>query len=101
MQYFNTAINYSVNFLHNILEGVAQFEVKPVLDYVLENFITANKNWLIKESFLTIAIPRGELFTMQLSCLMERCGPAIQSGVLRNLPLIFGYLVQRESTGIF
>ena len=41
LQYFNTADNFSVDIMHAILEGVAQLEVKLVLEYLQENVLTA------------------------------------------------------------
>ena len=38
LKYFNTIDNFSVDIMHDILEGVAQFEVKLVLEYVQKNF---------------------------------------------------------------
>ena len=50
LQYFNTADNLSVDFMHDILEGVAQLEVKLVLEYFQEN-LTAKKLTSRIESF--------------------------------------------------
>jgi hypothetical protein len=41
LQYFNTTGNFSVDIIHYILEGVAQFQVKLVLQYIQANFVTA------------------------------------------------------------
>lgn len=43
LQYFNTANNFSVDIMHDILEGVAQFEVKLVLQCIKENFLNAEQ----------------------------------------------------------
>lgn len=41
LKYFHTADNFSVDLMHDILEGVAQFEVKLVLEYIQSNFLDA------------------------------------------------------------
>lgn len=51
LQYFNTADNFSVDIMHDILEGVAQLEVKLVLEYLQENFSTAEELAARIESF--------------------------------------------------
>ncbi|KAL3989131.1 hypothetical protein ACER0C_013449 [Sarotherodon galilaeus] len=43
LKYFNTANNFSVDIMHDILEGVAQLEVKLVLQYIQENFLSAEQ----------------------------------------------------------
>ncbi len=43
LQYFNLSENFSVDLMHDILEGVAQFELKLVLKYVQANFLTVKE----------------------------------------------------------
>lgn len=40
---FHTSDNHAVDIMHDILEGVAQFEVKLILEYILENYLTAKE----------------------------------------------------------
>lgn len=41
--YFNTANNLYVDIMHDILEGVGQFEVKLILKYIQGNFLSAEQ----------------------------------------------------------
>ena len=43
LKYFNTADNFSVDIMHDILEGVAQFEMKLVLEHIQENHASARE----------------------------------------------------------
>lgn len=43
LKYFNTRDNFPVDVMHDILEGVAQLEVKLVLEYLLEDHITCER----------------------------------------------------------
>lgn len=43
LQYFNTCENISVDIMHDILEGVAQYEMKLLLLHLIEKYTTSNK----------------------------------------------------------
>lgn len=43
LQYFNTVNNFSVYIMHDILEGVGQFEVKLILKYIQGNVLSAEQ----------------------------------------------------------
>ncbi|XP_056120086.1 uncharacterized protein LOC130097313 [Rhinichthys klamathensis goyatoka] len=99
LKYFNTANNFAVDIMHDILEGVAQLEVKLVLQYIQCNFLSADD----------IA---GRVHAFDYGYNQQRNRPpvvklfdgsnnlglnAIQSWcLLRNMPLLFGDLVQRD-----
>ncbi|KAI7808364.1 hypothetical protein IRJ41_002977 [Triplophysa rosa] len=99
LKYFNTANNFAVDIMHDILEGVAQLEVKLVLQYVQQNFLSADDL-------------AGRIHAFDYGYTQQRNRPpavklfdgsndlglnAIQSWcLLRNMPLIFGDLVQRD-----
>jgi hypothetical protein len=68
LQYFNTADNFSVDIMHDILEGVAQLEVKLVLVYLKENFVTAKE--LASRIQSTMGTLKGEIAPLQSSYLM-------------------------------
>ena len=85
--------------MHDILEGVAQFEVKLVLEYVQKNFLTAKELAGRIQSFnygyteRRNRPPAVKLFDggndLGLNAIQSWC-------LLCNMPLIFGDLVQRN-----
>lgn len=99
LKYFNTATNFAVDIMHDILEGVAQLEVKLVLQYIQHNFLSANDL-------------DGRVHAFDYGYNQQRNRPpkvklldgsndlglnAIQSWcLLRNLPLIFGDLIHKD-----
>ena len=99
LKYFNTIDNFSVDIMHDILEGVAQFEVKLVLEYVQKNFLTAKELAGRIQSFnygyteRRNRPPAVKLFDggndLGLNAIQSWC-------LLCNMPLIFGDLVQRN-----
>lgn len=99
LQYFNTANNFSVDIMHDILEGVAQFEVKLVLQYIQSNFLNAEQLAGRIHAFdygynqQRNRPPRVKLFDgsndLGLNAIQSWC-------LLRNMPLLFGDLIQTE-----
>ncbi|XP_041693785.2 uncharacterized protein LOC121532136 isoform X1 [Coregonus clupeaformis] len=99
LQYFNTANNFSVDIMHDILEGVAQFEVKLVLQYIKENFLNAEQLAGRIHAFdygynqQRNRPPRVKLFDgsndLGLNAIQSWC-------LLRNMPLLFGDLIQSD-----
>ncbi|KAL3972940.1 RAD51-associated protein 1 [Sarotherodon galilaeus] len=97
LKYFNTANNFSVDIMHDILEGVAQLEVKLVLQYIQENFLSAEQLAGRIHAFdygfnqQRNRPPRVKLFDgsndLGLNAIQCWC-------LLRNVPLMFGDLVQ-------
>nr|XP_024657554.1 uncharacterized protein LOC106676865 isoform X1 [Maylandia zebra] len=97
LKYFNTANNFSVDIMHDILEGVAQLEVKLVLQYIQENFLSAEQLAGRIHAFYygfnqqRNRPPRVKLFDgsndLGLNAIQSWC-------LLRNVPLMFGDLVQ-------
>ncbi|KAL3981345.1 alpha-tectorin [Sarotherodon galilaeus] len=97
LKYFNTASNFSVDIMHDILEGVAQLEVKLVLQYIQENFLSAEQLAGRIHAFdygfnqQRNRPPRVKLFDgsndLGLNAIQCWC-------LLRNVPLMFGDLVQ-------
>ena len=85
--------------MHDVLEGVGQYELKLVLEYVQVNFITAREMARRIESFnygyseRRNRPPAVKLFDgsndLGLNAIQSWC-------LLRNMPLIFGDLVQRD-----
>ncbi|KAL6491486.1 hypothetical protein MHYP_G00018310 [Metynnis hypsauchen] len=101
LQYFNTAKNFSVDIMHDILEGVGQFEVKLILKYIHGNFLCAEQ-------------VAGRIHAYDYGFNQQRNRPplstdkmldgsndlgltAIQSWcLLRNMPLLFGDLIEPD-----
>ncbi|XP_041919960.1 uncharacterized protein LOC121684096 [Alosa sapidissima] len=99
LQYFHTANNFSVDIMHDILEGVGQFEVKLVLQYIQDNFLNADQIAGRIHAFdygynqQRNRPPRVKLFDgsndLGLNAIQSCC-------LLRNMPLLFGDLIQTE-----
>ncbi|XP_035994789.1 uncharacterized protein LOC118563679 [Fundulus heteroclitus] len=99
LEYFNTANKFSVDIMHDILEGVAQFEVKLVLHYIQENFLDAEQLAGRIQSFdygynqQRNRPPRVKLFDgsndLGLNAIQSWC-------LLRNMPLLFGDLIDTD-----
>ncbi|XP_051741574.1 uncharacterized protein LOC127508052 isoform X1 [Ctenopharyngodon idella] len=99
LQYFSVSDNFSVDIMHDVLEGVAQFELKLVLRYVQESFLTAKEL-------------DGRLHSFNYGYMERRNRPpavklddqnndlginAIQCWcLLRNVPLMFGDVVPQD-----
>ncbi|XP_038569888.1 uncharacterized protein LOC119899416 [Micropterus salmoides] len=99
LKYFNTANNFSVDIMHGILEGVVQLEVKLVLQYIQSNFLSTDDIAGRVHAFdygynqQKNRPPVVKLFDGS----NDLCLNAIQSWcLLRNMPLLFGDLVQRD-----
>ncbi|XP_038870264.1 uncharacterized protein LOC120064026 [Salvelinus namaycush] len=99
LQYFNTTDTFSVDIMHDILEGVAQLEVKRVLQYIQANFVTAKDVYGRVHSFnYGYTERRNHPPALKLDDgSNDLCLNAIQSWcLLCNLTLIFGDLVQKD-----
>lgn len=99
LKYFNTANNFAVDIMHDILEGVAQLEVKLVLQYIQQNFLSVDDLAGRIHAFdygynqQRYRPPAVKLFdgsnNLGLNAIQTWC-------LLRNMPLLFGDLVQRD-----
>ncbi len=99
LQYFNLSENFSVDLMNDILEGVAQFELKLVLKYVQANFLTAKELDGRLSSFnYGYMERRNRPPSVKLDDESNDLGiNAIQCWcLLRNFPLIFGDIVPQE-----
>lgn len=95
LQYFHTSDHFSVDIMHDILEGVAQYEMKLLLHY-LQTYVTPNNLALRIQSFNYGFMERNNKPpAVNLSEGSNDLGlNAIQSWcLLRNMPLIFGDLI--------
>lgn len=79
--------------MHNILEGVAQLEVKLVLQYIQHNFLSADDL-----AGRIHAFDYGYNQQRNRPPMVKLFGGSNDLGwcLLRNMPLLFGDLVQRD-----
>ena len=96
LQYFNTCENFSVDIMHDILEGVAQYEIKLLILHLIDNYTTSKEiDRRIKSFNYGYMEQNDKPPALKLSEDLNDLGlNAIQFWCLvRNLPLIFGDLV--------
>ena len=95
LTYFHTTENYSVDVMHDLLEGVAQFELKQLFFYLKEHITLAELNSRILSFDYGFTERCNRPVAVNLSAESNDLGlNAIQSWcLLRNVPLIFGDLV--------
>lgn len=99
LQYYNTANNFCVDIMHDILEAVGQFEVKLVLQYIQKNVLTVEEMAGRIHSYGYGYNQQRNRLPAPTSKLLDRSNDlglnAIQSWcLLRNMPLLFGDLIQ-------
>ncbi|KAL7882947.1 hypothetical protein SRHO_G00006050 [Serrasalmus rhombeus] len=96
LQYFHTTENFSVDVMHDVLERVAQYELKLLFEYLKEKHVTSGELHLRIQSFDYGFVERNNRpAAVSLSEKSNDLGlNAVQSWcLLRNVPLIFGDLV--------
>lgn len=96
LTYFHTTENFSVDVMHDILEGVAQYELKLLFAYFKEQHVTLGELNLRIQSFdygfmesnnRPVAVNLGsESNDLGLNAIQSWC-------LLRNVPFMFGDLV--------
>lgn len=101
LQYFNTANNFSVDIMHDILEGVGQFEAKLILKYIQSNFLSAEQvagrihayDYGFSQQRNRPPLPTDKLRDgsndLGLNAIQSWC-------LLRNMPLLFGDLIETD-----
>ncbi|XP_026792111.1 uncharacterized protein LOC113540088 [Pangasianodon hypophthalmus] len=99
LKYFKTANNFAVDIMHDILEGVAQLEVKLVLQYIHHNFLSADGLAGRVHAF-------DYVYNQQRNCppVVKLFDGSNDSGLnviqswclLHSMPLLFGDLVERD-----
>lgn len=96
LQYFKTCDNFSVDIMHDILEGVAQYEMKLILHHLIDNYTTSEEIQTRIKNFNYGYVEQANK-PPEVKLLQDTNDlglNAIQSWtLLRNLPLIFGDLV--------
>ncbi|XP_050988379.1 uncharacterized protein LOC127179124 [Labeo rohita] len=99
LQYFNISDNFSVDVMHDVLEGIAQFELKLVLRYVQAHFLTAkeldgrlhsfNYGYMERRNRPPAVKLDDESNDLGINAIQCWC-------LLRNVPLIFGDIVPQD-----
>ncbi|XP_041823596.1 uncharacterized protein LOC121628577 [Melanotaenia boesemani] len=101
LKYFHSSDNYAVDIMHDLLEGVVQYELKLVFQYLMKNgYISMNTLMDRINSFNYGYLERqNKPSGLKLDDNSKHLGfNAIQSWcVLRNTPLIFGDIVERDN----
>lgn len=96
LQYFNISTNFCVDIMHVILEGVAQYEIKLLLYYMIERYISVKEIATRIKSFnYGFMEQNNKPPALKLGDDSNNLGlNAIQSWcLLRNMPLIFGDVI--------
>ena len=99
LKYFHIVDNFAVDVMHDILEGVAPFEVKLTLKYIAEKSISFKEiSDRIQYFNYGYVERRNQPSALKLEDASNDLGlNAIQSWcLLRNIPLMFGDVVERN-----
>lgn len=98
LEYFSVSDNYAVNIMHDVLEGVAQLEIKPLLWYLVDNKIICQQE--ISNRIYSFNYGYLERKNRPTQVNFEQPGNGIGLNAIQtlclihNLPLIFGDVVQ-------
>ncbi|KAK0153147.1 hypothetical protein N1851_005164 [Merluccius polli] len=101
LQLFHTSDNYAVDIMHDLLEGVVQYELKLVFQYLINNSISVSS---LSERIMSFNYGftqrKNRRSRVKLDDDSNNLGlSAIQSWcLLRNTPLMFGDLVRRDDS---
>lgn len=101
LQFFHSSNNYAVDIMHDLLEGVVQYELKLVFQYLIKNSISlCSLSERIVSFNYGYTQRKNRPGGLKLDDNSKDLGlNAIQSWcLLRNAPLIFGDLVERADT---
>nr|XP_021323512.1 uncharacterized protein LOC108180038 [Danio rerio] len=96
LEYFHTTANFSVDIMHDILEGVAQYEMKLLIQHLIDNYTTSAEVQRRIQSFNYGFLEQNNKHPgVELKESSNDLGlNAIQSWcLLRYLPIMFGDLV--------
>ncbi|CAI5668325.1 unnamed protein product [Oreochromis niloticus] len=96
LQFFHVCHNFSLDIMHDILEGVAQYEIKLLMEYLSENVLSKNDllsrvyafdyGYLERKNRPTRINLDSSGNSIGLNSMQTLC-------LVRNLPLIFGDLL--------
>ncbi|XP_038137605.1 uncharacterized protein LOC119781269 [Cyprinodon tularosa] len=98
LQFFHVSQNFSLDIMHDILEGVGQDEIKLLLEYMSENFLSKpdllsriyafDYGYLERKNRPTRVNLDSGNNTIGLNWIQTLC-------LIRNIPLIFGDIVPK------
>jgi len=96
LQYFHVCHNYSLDVMHDLLEGVVQFEMKLLFEYLSEKFVTRSEllsriysydyGYLERKNRPTKVNLEHSGNTIGLNSIQALC-------LVKNIPLLFGDIV--------
>ena len=101
LQFFHSSDNYAVDIMHDLLEGVVQYELKLLFQYLVKDFISLNT---LSQRIQSFNYGYSERKNRPSGVKVNDDGNdlglnAIQSWcLLRNTPLIFGDLVDQNNS---
>jgi hypothetical protein len=101
LQYFHSSDNYAVDIMHDLLEGVVQYELKLLFQYLVKDYISLNALSQRIQSFnYGYSERKNRPSGVKVNDDSNDLGlNAIQSWcLLRNTPLIFGDLVDQNNS---
>lgn len=95
LQYFHTSANFSVDIMHDILEGVAQYEMKLLIEHLIHNYTTLAEVQRRIQSFnYGFTEQKNKPPGLRISDANDLGLNASQSWcLLRHFPIMFGDLV--------
>jgi hypothetical protein len=97
LKFFSVSENFSVDIMHDILEGVAQYEMKLIFEYLKSDFISHRElqAWIVSFNY-GYTESRNKPPGVRLEEGIDLGLNAIQTWCfVRNMPLIFGDVLQR------
>ena len=101
LTYFNVSDNFVFDIMHDILEGVAQYEIKLLFEYLKQNFIS-NENILQRVYAFNYGFMdrKNRPTHINMFCTGNSIGLIASQTLclIRNLPLIFGDVVPEGDT---
>ncbi len=101
LSYYSVSDNFVLDIMHDILEGVAQYEVKLLFGYLNENLIS-NENILQRVYAFNYGFMDKKNRPTRINMFCSGKGIGLNASqtlcLIRNLPLIFGEIVPEGDT---
>ena len=101
LSYFSVSDNFVFDIMHDILEGVGQYEIKLLFEYLNQNFIS-NENILQRVYAFNYGFMDKKNRPTHINMFCSGSGIGLNASqtlcLIRNLPLIFGDVVPEGDT---